>query len=59
MLCPEVENGKEMSSRYYSNKENDSETFTFGEFAITMESCTEKYPGMLIRKLLVSNNGSE
>lgn len=57
MLCPEMENGKEMSSRYYSNKENNSEEFRFGYFAITMKSCTEKYPGLFIRKLLVSRNG--
>jgi protein-tyrosine phosphatase len=59
MLCPDIENGKEMSSRYYTNKENNSDSFNYGDYTITMKSCTEKYPGLFIRKLLVSRKGGE
>ena len=60
MLCPETEKEKEMCIKYYEPKElsgdQPNQTFKFGDISITVKSKKEVFPGMLVRKLLVSKS---
>ena len=56
MLCQEEENGKDMSLKYYESKEGNA---VFGLYEIKVLEQKEEMPGLLVRKLSVSKNGSE
>jgi hypothetical protein len=59
MLCLEIEKGKEMCANYYSNSDNENDALEFGEIKIQFISKKEKFPGFMIRKLMVSNSKGE
>ena len=64
MLCPEIENAKEMCIKYFEPKELGEgqalhQEFKFGDITLSIKSKKEKYPGLIVRKLFVHRNGGE
>jgi hypothetical protein len=46
-----------MAYRYYESKNEDDRKFEFGKITLDLKSKKEKFPGLVIRKILASRDG--
>ena len=58
MLCPCMENDKEMSMEYYPSTENPAPR-EFGKYKVTLDNQQEPFEGIQVRNLLITVEASE